>query len=328
MRSGGWAAMVLGVLVATALAAPAAAAPARVGGSPIDAATPAQLFPGGLYVDDRTLPVEAYRAAVAGGRADDADRLRVIASQSIALWLGPAWNGDLLASKLARYRSAAAAQRRTPVFVTYAIPNRDCGGFSAGGLTPDQYLAWNRVIADGLRGSGAVVLVEPDSLALLSQPKCAGVEATRLPLLRQAVDILADAGLTLYLDGARRNWGSPQDLATRLTAAGVDRARGFFTNVANYDTVDPERSYGETLSALLGGKHYVIDVSRAGAPGVVGWCNAPGARLGQSPHATAGTTRLDALLWIKTPGASDGPCNGGPAAGGWFESYALALVTR
>ncbi|WP_367651855.1 hypothetical protein [Curtobacterium sp. MCPF17_052] len=31
---------------------------------------------------------------------------------------------------------------------------------------------------------------------------------------------------------------------------------------------------------------------------------------------------------MKTPGLSDGSCNGGPAAGQWWESYALALVAN
>ena len=315
----------LGGIVAALLAGPAETASAS---DSIDADSPAALYPGGLYVDAGTAPVRALQAAEATGRTADATRLRSIASQSIALWLTPSWTGDYLATRISRYRAAAAAQHRTPVFVTYAIPDRDCGGFSAGGLTDDQYLAWNGIIADGLRGSGAIVLVEPDSLAMLSSPRCAGVADTRIPLLRQAVDTLADAGLTLYLDGGRRNWGDPGDLAARLIAAGIDRARGFFTNVSNFDTVDPERAYGETLSALTGGKHFVIDVSRAGAPGVVGWCNPDGAALGQNPHPTAGTTHLDALLWVKTPGLSDGSCNGGPPAGGWFESYALGLVDR
>jgi endoglucanase len=56
----------------------------------------------------------------------------------------------------------------------------------------------------------------------------------------------------------------------------------------------------------VGGKHFVIDVSRNGAGSKGSWCNPAGAAFGQNPHVTAGTTRLDALLWVKTPGASDG----------------------
>jgi len=37
---------------------------------------------------------------------------------------------------------------------------------------------------------------------------------------------------------------------------------------------------------------------------------------------------LDALLWVKAPGESDGSCNGDPAAGQWFQSYAETLVSN
>ena len=44
-----------------------------------------------------------------------------------------------------------------------------------------------------------------------------------------------------------------------------------------------------------------------------------GERLG------AGPAGVDAYLWIKDPGASDGQCNGGPAAGQYWPQYALGL---
>ena len=82
----------------------------------------------------------------------------------------------------------------------------------------------------------------------------------------------------------------------------------------------------EAADAIGGDPHFVIDVSRNGQGWRGTWCNPEGAGLGQEPHVTGGSTRLDALLWVKTPGLSDGTCNGGPAAGQWWESYALALV--
>jgi hypothetical protein len=39
-------------------------------------------------------------------------------------------------------------------------------------------------------------------------------------------------------------------------------------------------------------------------------------------------TALDALLWVKTPGASDGTCAGAPAAGKWYSAYAQSLVAN
>ena len=43
------------------------------------------------------------------------------------------------------------------------------------------------------------------------------------------------------------------------------------------------------------------------------WCNPPGSGLGLRPTANTGVPLLDAYLWVKTPGQSDGQCD---AAGG------------
>jgi endoglucanase len=71
-----------------------------------------------------------------------------------------------------------------------------------------------------------------------------------------------------------------------------------------------------------------VDTSRNGrgpAPGGA-WCNPPGRGLGTPPTAATGNAEVDAYLWVKHPGQSDGTCNGGPAAGGWWASYALELA--
>jgi endoglucanase len=49
------------------------------------------------------------------------------------------------------------------------------------------------------------------------------------------------------------------------------------------------------------------------------------ARLGRTPEIVAGR-KLDAYLWVKAPGESDGSCNGGPYAGAWWPAYALRLM--
>jgi endoglucanase len=64
--------------------------------------------------------------------------------------------------------------------------------------------------------------------------------------------------------------------------------------------------------------------------------------LGYQPTANTGLSLLDAYLWIKTPGESDGECTRGlgpadttvdpewglidPGAGQWFPEMALDLV--
>lgn len=285
------------------------------------------VFGSRLYVDptsDARLVTDRLAAA---GDTTRAALIERIASRPTAVWLGDWYGPALLNSVLQRHLRAAAAQGATPVFVTYAIPDRDCGGYSAGGFTPDQYLDWNRRIAAALAGSRAVVLIEPDSLAMLPSAKCAGVADTRLPLLRSAVSILGAAGLTTYLDGGNARWLTPDVQASYLKAAGIADAQGFFTNVSNFDATQTERDYAGKVSSRVDWKHFVIDVSRNGNGWTGDWCNPPGAALGQDPQITESpTVKLDALLWVKHPGASDGPCNGGPAAGAWYQSGAEALV--
>ena len=297
-----------------------------LGATPARAADP--VFPGPLYLESNTDAAKAEARLRAQGDVASANAMAQIASQPTAVWLGNWWSDELMRTIIRRHVAAAAAQGATLVFVTYAIPYRDCGGHSAGGTTYAGYLDWNRIIADELEGTGAVVLVEPDSLASLAATKCATEVTMRPPLIKQAVGILADAGLVTYLDGGNSNWLTPAAQAAWLKLAGIERANGFFTNVSNFHPVQPESDYAGKLSARVGWKHYVIDVSRNGAGSSGEWCNPVGAALGVNPRATPGTTKLDALLWVKHPGVSDGPCNGGPAAGVWWDAYALALVAN
>jgi endoglucanase len=311
-------ASLVGAAVALAALAPAPAPASSVDGS---------AFGSRLYVDPYSDARRAVDQLTASGDSTAAALIEQIASQPTSVWLGDWYSPALLLSVIQRHLQAASAQGATPVFVTYAVPDRDCGGYSAGGFTAEGYLDWNRRVAAALAGSRAVVLIEPDSLAMLSSAKCAGVADTRLPLLRSAVDILGAAGLITYLDGGNARWLTPDAQAAYLQAAGIARARGFFTNVSNFDATQSERDYAGKVSSRVGWKHFVIDVSRNGNGWTGTWCNPPGAALGQNPQITeASTTKLDALLWVKHPGASDGECGGGPPAGAWYETAAESLV--
>lgn len=283
------------------------------------------------YADPGSDVARAAAAARTEGRTDDAALLDKAASGGSARWLGPA-DGT---TAVRTYAAAATAAGRTPVFVTYAIPDRDCGSYSAGGFaTGAEYRAWVDAVAAGLRGSRAVVVVEPD--ALLHLDRC-GDRDQRLELLRASVEAYRAAGAEVYLDAASSNsfgWSADQlrDMALRLRAAGVDRAAGFSVNVSNFQRSTHEVAYGTYLSALLGGKAFVVDTSRNGAGPLAGpdgtvWCNPEGRALGAAPHAT-GTGPHVADLWIKTVGRSDGTCNGGPVAGTYWEDYTLGLASR
>ena len=285
------------------------------------------VFPGGPFLDPRSEAMAAEQRLLDEGRTLEAQKIAQISSQPTAIWLGEWLTAERMPDVLGEYEREAEEAGTTLVFVPYAIPNRDCGGLSAGGLDYEEYGPWARALADQLEGSGAVMIVEPDSLAMLFSEKCAGEKERRLPLIKGAVDAFTKAGLTSYLDAGNNNWIPEKRMAEMLTAAGVADARGFFTNVSNFYRVDEEREYGEALSALVGGKRFVVDVSRNGNGWKGDWCNPTGAALGQKPVITTSeSTHLDALLWVKHPGVSDGACNGGPKAGQWWEQQALDLV--
>ncbi|ROS74715.1 endoglucanase [Curtobacterium sp. PhB130] len=292
----------------------------------VERATAAQAFPGGLARQPASENQPGMRERVARQDGEDttADRIAEIADQPIATWLT---NTSVTKTRatIRQVVANAASQDKTPVFVLYNVPDRDCGSYSKGGTTASEYLPWVRSAVRAMAGSHAVVLVEPDAIAQIQV--CKRLLDSRLPLLRKAVGELSGHGLTVYLDGGNENRVPTAKMAGWLRKAGIDQTQGFFTNVSNFYRVDQERTYADGLADAIGGDpHFVIDVSRNGQGWRGTWCNPDGAGLGQDPHVAAGSSRLDALLWVKTPGLSDGTCNGGPAAGQWWESYALALV--
>jgi endoglucanase len=109
-------------------------------------------------------------------------------------------------------------------------------------------------------------------------------------------------------------------------------------------TVDPDNIatwvytdewFQQNMGTAVPTTHFVIDTSRNGQ-GVLNagiyanapynqpasvvqiltsgnWCNPPARGLGTHPTANTGVSLLDAYLWVKTPGESDGTCD---AAGG------------
>jgi endoglucanase len=126
----------------------------------------------------------------------------------------------------------------------------------------------------------------------------------------------------------------------------------------NYTTVNYSADYAagvtSTFQVFMNGAaattSFVIDTSRNGqgplktapyaaAPynqpdsvisGLNGgnWCNPPGAGLGLRPTANTGVPLLDAYLWVKTPGESDGSCDIAGGARAWdYSQYNPWAVT-
>ena len=239
-----------------------------------------------------------------------------IDSQPQARWLS-AFDPGTVSSEVSGVVDAANSANRIPVLSVYEIPNRDCGGASAGGA-PDytQYQQWISQFAQGV-GSGTVIVVfETDALALQSCLSTSEV-ATRDQAIAQAVQRIkgADTNAKVYLDGGHSAWNSATEQGSRLKAAGVQYADGFFTNVSNFQPLSNEAAYGRSIISYLqsngiSGKHQIIDTSRnGGAVGAQGdWCGDDNTdhRIGNYPTLDTGDQNIDGYLWVKPPGEADG----------------------
>jgi cellulose 1,4-beta-cellobiosidase len=221
-------------------------------------------------------------------------------------------------------------------------------------------------------------ILEPDSvgnlITNLANPKCQAAEGIYKRGIAYAIAKLSLPNVFLYVDAAHSGWlGWPKNIVKTapvfkeilMMAGGPDRIRGFATDVSNYnpakDPTNPKRDPHAAPSDELGyvvdlnkeleavgitGKGFIVDTSRDGkayirtSPG--NWCNIKGAGLGERPQA-APAPNVDAYLWIKVPGESDGTADakaarfdancvsddatpGAPEAGLLFESYLLDLV--
>lgn len=283
------------------------------------------------YAEARRLSpgyVDPYTTAVTAGPA-----YTVLARRPTARWVTSSIPTGQVRQAVAGYVGRAAAAHRTPELAIYAIPARDCGDYSAGGLPNGAaYRGWIRQVAAGLGGTRTLIVLEPDALPQLGA--CRG-QGRRARLLKRAVKRLTRAGGRVYLDAGHSEWVAPRVMARRLKRAGVGRARGFSTNVSSFRPTGAEKRYArQVIHALRGlgvrGVHYVVDTSRNGArPAPAGgdWCNPVGARIGAAPRLVS-RSAFDGRLWVKHPGESDGPCHGGPTAGAWCALLADRLLGR
>lgn len=255
-----------------------------------------------------------------------------IADRPAAVWFAD-HSPDTVTARVRAVTSGGAAQGRVPVLVPYAIPDRDCGGHSQGGAPDlDAYDDWIDRFAAGLGTGEVIVVLEPDSIA---QSEClsAGERADRFASLARAGRVLkgANPGARVYFDAGHSGWNAPAEQAGRLRRAGAASAAssdGVFSNVSNFHATADEVAHVRAVLDALGGPPglgAVIDTSRNGngAPADGEWCDPAGRKLGRAPTLDTGEPGIDAYLWVKLPGESDG-CKGAP--GTFTPSYAYELA--
>lgn len=265
------------------------------------------------------------------GKKQDAEQIRKIAEQPVAEWVGP----DNPQEQTRGFTEAADKAGRTALLVLYNIPHRDCGQYSQGGAADgNAYREWLDGVAAGIGDRAATVVLEPDALLhLVDGCTPEQFHEERYDLLKGAVAKLKSLKNTkVYLDAGNAGWQHPDQIFESLNRAGIAQADGFSVNVSNFYSTKDSLAYGKQLSAKVGGKHFVIDTSRNGkGPYGAGnpderWCNPPGRSLGETPTTKTADPLVDAYLWVKRPGESDGECKGGPKAGQWWGDYALKLA--
>ncbi|AZM53447.1 endoglucanase [Streptomyces sp. WAC 01529] len=263
------------------------------------------------------------------GEKDDAELIRKIAEQPVAEWLVPEDAQD----QARGFTEAAEKADRDALLVLYNIPHRDCGQYSGGGAADgDAYRAFVDEVAKGIGDRRATVILEPDAvLHMVDNCTPEQFHEERYDLLRGAIDRLNSLKNTkVYLDAGNAGWQNPDSLWEPLKRSGVEQADGFSVNVSNFQTTEASTEFGKKLSAKIGDKPFVIDTGRNGNgpydKGKDPWCNPPGRALGETPTTKTGDPLVDAYLWVKRPGESDGTCRGGPKAGEWWPEYALGLA--
>ncbi|MFG1685651.1 glycoside hydrolase family 6 protein [Nonomuraea sp. NPDC049269] len=326
-----------------------------------------------FYTQPDTEAARQARTWSAQGRTADAALMRAMSEVPQAIWLAGGSPADV-SRTVREIVTQADRQRTVPVFVTNNIPGRDC--WNGGAPNTETYRAWIDAVAEGIGNRPAVVALEPSGLARIpGGPECPrGGEAAavqRYGDLSYAVETLTGlADTAVYLDGGLAGWPGFTQIADRLVNAGAARADGFYVNIVGYRPTDRSLAYAAKLSRCVllrtvsrtascadaalaavpddtpGLPHFVVDTSRNGTgewqppagrfPVPDEWCNPPGRGTGARPTAGTGRPLADALLWLNSPGFSNGQCTRGtpgpadpaygivtPAAGQWWPDQAL-----
>ncbi len=267
-------------------------------------------------------------------RPSDALALSKVGSQPWSRWF--AETNWAIAQEIGEYFREAEEAKSLPVSVLYMIPKRDCSSLDAGGgfTSTAQYREWiARIGVAAIFYTGpAVFILEPDAVAswdCLSKTQ----RDARIDVLQYAINTLATKNHAVYLDVGNPAWHTPDEILARIKSFDLTALRGFALNVSNFIPTTEVVAYAEALYAATS-LPSVIDTSRNGNghSAQEGWCNPPGRALGDPPRAITNNPAVDAYLWVKAPGESDGrrgdaetDCHGGPDAGEFWPAYAVEL---
>ncbi len=245
-----------------------------------------------------------------------------------------------ISTAVSRYLTRASVESpgTVPLLATYRIVHGRCGHASDSRGDVASYKAFIDGFAKGIGSYRAVLFLEIDSIITMPCLSQHG-KAVREQELQYAINTLTAncPQLVIYLDAGAADALSAQASARYLRRSGIAKIQGFFLNATHFDWTSREIAYGEKISRLTGGKHFVINTGANGRgplrpPDIVHQgnevlCNPPGRGLGPLPTATTGYPSVDMFAWTTNPGESGGPCRpGAPKTGVYWPAYALSLV--
>ena len=231
----------------------------------------------------------------------------------------------------------AADPSSIPVFTTYFL-------YQAGYCeTSSEILAhrrtFERQINEMARGIGhrpAVMLLELDAVGASKCMQQNGALGDWEGDMRYEIDKISALPHTLvYVEAGYADSNDPSYTARVLNAVGIGKIRGFFTNDTHEDWTINEIRWGERVSRLTHGAHFIVNTATNGQGPLVPanrvrsgneiLCNPPGRGAGPLPQVNPGYAGLDAFLWTGPPGNSSGSCNGGPPAGTFWAAKAVGM---
>jgi endoglucanase len=341
-------------LVAAALVAPVAHANPNIGAN-----DPSPIAGASLYVDAFEQPAaRAFRSALASGRTADAAKLGKIARHNIFRWIGKTdENPERAARNFLTKKVDAEQPGSVPGITVLNHVGESCGGgYDGGGSSENgRYRRWIDRFARGVGSHRVIIAFEPDSLGTLACLSGRGRRA-RLANMKYGIDVLSQLpNATVYVEATASDWRPAREVARYLRRIGIAKIRGFMLNATHQDTTRNNVRYGQRLSRLVGGKHFVVNTAENGSGRLfvrqrrprkryfLVHCNPKNSSLGHPPTTTVDVngqplpTKVDAYLWIGRPGASGGPCRqfssrysmkGGPSAGKFWLTRALMLAGR
>jgi endoglucanase len=232
----------------------------------------------------------------------------------------------------------AADPGSVPIFTTFFL-------YQAGYCETRSQILANRPnferqineMARGIDRRPAVMLLELDAIgASKCMQQNGGLRYWEQNMSYEINKLAALPHTVVYIEGGYADSNGPGYTARVLNAVGVQKIRGFFTNDTHEDWTINEVHWGQQVSRLTHGAHFIVNTATNGQGPMIPanrvrdgnevLCNPPGRGIGPLPQMSPGFAAADAFLWTAPPGNSSGSCNGGPAAGTFWPAKAVGMA--